>query len=58
MDYTEKVSIIKFYGMLDLISELGGLNASVNTMLASFGGLFLINYFHSISSMIKRKFNH
>ena len=55
MDFVEKVNVIDYFGVLDLFSELGGLNASVNTMIASMVGFFLISFFYSFSSMIKRQ---
>jgi len=56
IDFTETVIRIHYVTFLDVFSELGGLNASVNSILAQFGVLFLMSYFYSLSSMIHRKY--
>ena len=58
MKFVENVIVIYFFGVLDLFSELGGLNASVGTMIASMSLFFLISYFYGFSSMIKRQNRH
>ena len=58
INFVESVTSIEYFGFLDVFSELGGLNASVNSIMASIGVLFLISYFHSLSTMINRKYKH
>ena len=54
----ETVIKINYFTLLDVFAELGGLNASVNSIMGALGALFLISYFHSLSSLIKRKYQH
>lgn len=56
MDFAETVIKIHYVTVLDVFSELGGLNASVNSIFGQLGILFLLSYFYSLSSMIHRKY--
>lgn len=58
INFVETVIKIHYYGAVDILSELGGLFASYNSVLASVGFLFLIFYFYQLSAMIHRKYVH
>jgi hypothetical protein len=55
-NFAETKIRIHYIYFLDIFSELGGLVASVNSILGQLAFVFLISYFFSLSSMIKRKY--
>lgn len=45
-DFTEKNYEIHYFGYMDILGIIGGLNASIGPLLAQFGPLFIMNYLY------------
>lgn len=55
IDFVEKVIKIQYVEILDVISELGGLQASAGALVGKIATIFLVSYFLTFSQMINRK---
>ena len=54
-EFSEQVVMYEFFTFLDIISVLGGLLATVKTILAQVGVAMIIVYIASLAKMIRRK---
>ena len=48
-DFTERTYDVFFFGFMDIMGIIGGLNASIGPLLASFGPLFIMNYLYQLA---------
>ena len=51
----EEIVIYDYYSILDIVSELGGIFASINGALASIAIFTVIHYIYTLASIIRRK---
>lgn len=60
-EFTERMYKISYFGYMDILSKIGGINASVTPLLGMIAPAFIIFYLHSLSIIIidkhKEKYN-
>ena len=44
IDFTEKSYEVHYFGYMDILGIIGGLNASIGPLLGQFTPLFIMNY--------------
>ena len=55
-DFTEKNYEIHYFGYMDILGILGGLNASIGPILGIFSPLFIMNYLYLLALLIVGKY--
>lgn len=51
-------SIQEYYTLMDVVTELGGLNAAATAIIASYAFWFSIQFFWDLAEIIKKKRNY
>ena len=54
-DFTEKHYLITYYEWMDILSSIGGYNASIGPMLNLLVPLFILNFLFQLSKLIHGK---
>ena len=55
-DFVQKYYEIYFFGYMDILSIIGGLNASIAPILGMLSPIFIINYLYQLSKIILGKY--
>ena len=51
MDFTEKMFELYYFNFMDIMSIIGGLNASIGPVLGFIAPLFIMNYLYQLSQL-------
>lgn len=54
-DFTERIYKVHFYGIMDMLSQIGGLRASLLPILGFFAPLFTAHFLYSLAGIIQDK---
>lgn len=54
-DFTERIYTIKYFGIMDVMSTLGGLRASILPLLGWFIPLMTLHFLYSLAGIIDEK---
>lgn len=54
-DFTEKYYEIRYFGYMDILSIIGGLNASIGPIFGLFTPLFILNFLYQLAQLIINK---
>ena len=54
-DFTERVYDVHYFGIMDLLSKLGGLRASIIPIIGYFTPLIALHFFYSLAGIIDEK---
>ena len=55
-DFTEKNYEVHYFGYMDILGIIGGLNASIGPLLAQFAPMFIMNYLYQLAQLIIGKY--
>ena len=55
LSFSEQTIVYQFFSMGDIVGKLGGLLATYNSILASYGVIKIVMYVYNFASMTKRK---
>ena len=58
MNFDQQIITLNYYSVLNIVSDLGGIGATVTLIVGLLATLFLIHFIFDISNMIKRKQIH
>ena len=54
-DFTERIYDIQYYGILDVLSKLGGLRASIFPIVGYFAPLLTLHFLYSLAGIVDNK---
>jgi len=58
MDFDQEEITYNYYSVIDIVSGLGGISATVNLIIGVLGFAFLTHFIHDLAKMIQRKQLH
>ena len=56
-DFTERVYTVNYFGYLDIISAIGGLNSSANLFMGFLMPLFMFIFLYSLAMVVKERYS-
>lgn len=54
-DFTERIYDVQYFGIMDLLSKLGGLRASINPIIGYIIPLMTLHFLYSLAGIIDEK---
>ena len=54
-EFTDRIYRIHFYGLMDMLSEIGGLKASLEPLIGLFTPLFIASFLYQLAGVIQFK---
>lgn len=54
-DFTERIYHVEYFGIMDLLSKIGGLSASINPIIGYFIPLLTLHFLYKLAGIIDEK---
>ena len=55
-DFTEKYFEIFYFGYMDILASIGGINASIKPLIGIVGPIFILNFMYQLAKIIHEKY--